>query len=161
MRIECCLREWESNWSSARRSVVFKSHRHRPPNHKSPQQIQLQTTIPVIFGVLTCMDEGQAKARSTGENNHGISWGKTAVEMALMRTAALSKAPERVGTWLVRLLIDFGWWWMGASFVYLTESSHLLCTFNLRHLPLHSQQTGHAATDGEAGGDARGQEGGA
>lgn len=67
----------------------------RPQHHHQPQ-IQLQTTIPVIFGVLTCMDEGQAKARSTGENNHGISWGKTAVEMALMRTAALSKAPERV-----------------------------------------------------------------
>ena len=45
------------------------------------------------------MDEGQAKARSTGENNHGVSWGKTAVEMALMRTAALSKAPERVRGW--------------------------------------------------------------
>jgi hypothetical protein len=59
-------------------------------------QIQLQTTIPVIFGVLTCLTEQQAVARSTGENNHGISWGKTAVEMALLRNAALQKAPERV-----------------------------------------------------------------
>jgi hypothetical protein len=74
--------------------ITSPSH---PTNTKQNQQIQLQTTIPVIFGVLTCLDEGQAKSRSTGENNHGISWGKTAVEMALMRTAALSKAPERVG----------------------------------------------------------------
>lgn len=75
------------------------------PHQNHQLQIQLQTTIPVIFGVLTCMDEGQAKARSTGENNHGISWGKTAVEMALMRTAALSKAPERVRGGLILWLI--------------------------------------------------------
>jgi 6,7-dimethyl-8-ribityllumazine synthase len=66
------------------------------------QQIQLQTTIPVIFGMLTVLNEEQAIARSTGENNHGYSWGKTAVEMALLRQAALSpKGPERVSSIIV------------------------------------------------------------
>jgi len=68
------------------------SHR----SYASISQIQLQTTIPVIFGVLTVLTEEQAVARSKGENNHGISWGKTAVEMALLRNAALAKGPNRV-----------------------------------------------------------------
>jgi 6,7-dimethyl-8-ribityllumazine synthase len=50
----------------------------------------LSTRVPVVFGVLTCLTEDQVKARSTpGEGNHGNDWGKTAVEMALLRTAAL------------------------------------------------------------------------
>uniref|UniRef100_A0A7S2RMT1 6,7-dimethyl-8-ribityllumazine synthase n=1 Tax=Rhizochromulina marina TaxID=1034831 RepID=A0A7S2RMT1_9STRA len=53
--------------------------------------VGLQTSTPVVFGVLTVMDEEQAKARSTGENNHGLSWGKTAVEMALLRQSALGQ----------------------------------------------------------------------
>jgi 6,7-dimethyl-8-ribityllumazine synthase len=53
--------------------------------------VGLQTTIPVIFGVLTVNTEEQAKDRSTGSNNHGTQWGKAAVEMAQLRAAALGK----------------------------------------------------------------------
>merc|ERR1712087_619598 len=63
--------------------------------------VGLQTGIPTIFGVLTCMDEAQAIARSTGDNNHGIDWGKAAVEMALLRTSA-------VGTGKGKLFLGFG-----------------------------------------------------
>lgn len=38
--------------------------------------------VPVIFGVLTCLTEAQALARSTGKNNHGYGWGLSAVAMA-------------------------------------------------------------------------------
>eukprot|EP00965_Chrysotila_dentata_P120125 3973048-Pleurochrysis_carterae.AAC.3 len=51
--------------------------------------VGLQTGIPVVFGVLTVNDEKQAKDRSTGANNHGLQWGKAAVEMALLRASAL------------------------------------------------------------------------
>jgi 6,7-dimethyl-8-ribityllumazine synthase len=52
--------------------------------------IGLNTRTPVIFGVLTCLTEEQVIARSTpGEGNHGYDWGKTAVEMALLRAEAL------------------------------------------------------------------------
>merc|ERR1712087_169767 len=51
--------------------------------------VGLQTSTPVIFGVLTCLDEDQVIKRSTGDNNHGESWGMTAVEMALLRSEAL------------------------------------------------------------------------
>lgn len=48
-------------------------------------RLNIDTGVPVIFGVLTCLNEDQAKKRSTGANNHGISWAKTAVEMALLK----------------------------------------------------------------------------
>jgi 6,7-dimethyl-8-ribityllumazine synthase len=48
-------------------------------------RLNLETKVPVIFGILTCLSEDQARARSFGENNHGIGWGKTAVEMALLK----------------------------------------------------------------------------
>eukprot|EP00316_Scyphosphaera_apsteinii_P013115 CAMPEP_0119308550 /NCGR_PEP_ID=MMETSP1333-20130426/11532_1 /TAXON_ID=418940 /ORGANISM="Scyphosphaera apsteinii, Strain RCC1455" /LENGTH=214 /DNA_ID=CAMNT_0007312353 /DNA_START=155 /DNA_END=800 /DNA_ORIENTATION=- len=51
--------------------------------------VGLQTGVPVIFGVLTCMNNKQAVDRSTGKDNHGIQWGKAAVEMALLRNSAL------------------------------------------------------------------------
>lgn len=145
--------------------------------------------------MLTCLDEQQAKARSTGENNHGISWGKTAVEMALMRTAALSKAPERVRACVASFFkMDVGGVWMGRGvmdgltrrvsfhvcvicgalrlqtqsidgairfgrtvYPYVHTRSPLMASLN------HSNTTwtGHAAADGEAGADARGQEAGA
>ena len=54
--------------------------------------VQLQTQTPVVYGVLNCMNEDQVKARSTGDNNHGYDWGKTAVEMALLRNEALNIA---------------------------------------------------------------------
>jgi 6,7-dimethyl-8-ribityllumazine synthase len=43
--------------------------------------VQLKFGKPVIFGVLTCLNESQAIARSTGKNNHGYWWGKTLIEM--------------------------------------------------------------------------------
>lgn len=52
--------------------------------------IQLQTQTPVVYGVLNCMTEDQVVARSSGDNNHGYDWGKTAVEMALLRNEALA-----------------------------------------------------------------------
>ena len=51
--------------------------------------VGLQTSTPVVFGVLTVNTEEQAKARAFGPDNHGISWGKTAIEMALLRQSAL------------------------------------------------------------------------
>jgi 6,7-dimethyl-8-ribityllumazine synthase len=57
---------------------------------KGIMNIGLNTRTPVIFGVLTCLTEEQVIARSTpGEGNHGYDWGKTAVEMALLRAEAL------------------------------------------------------------------------
>jgi len=56
---------------------------------KGIMNIGIQTSTPVIFGVLTCNNEEQVKARSSGDNNHGYDWGKTAVEMALLRTEAM------------------------------------------------------------------------
>lgn len=47
-------------------------------------RVSLDVGKPVVFGVLTCLNEKQAKARSTGKNNHGYGWGLTAVEMALL-----------------------------------------------------------------------------
>lgn len=48
-------------------------------------KLNIETDVPVIFGVLTCLTEEQAIARSTGTNNHGAGWGKTAVEMGLLK----------------------------------------------------------------------------
>eukprot|EP00525_Craspedostauros_australis_P012603 CAMPEP_0198116128 /NCGR_PEP_ID=MMETSP1442-20131203/9567_1 /TAXON_ID= /ORGANISM="Craspedostauros australis, Strain CCMP3328" /LENGTH=226 /DNA_ID=CAMNT_0043773831 /DNA_START=110 /DNA_END=790 /DNA_ORIENTATION=+ len=51
--------------------------------------VGLQTSTPIVYGVLNCLNEEQVKARSSGDSNHGYDWGKTAVEMALLRTEAL------------------------------------------------------------------------
>lgn len=48
-------------------------------------RVGLDTGVPVIFCVLTCQTEQQAIARSTGDNNHGYFWGKTGVEMGLLK----------------------------------------------------------------------------
>ncbi|MDO8509680.1 MAG: 6,7-dimethyl-8-ribityllumazine synthase [bacterium] len=49
-------------------------------------RLNLERKVPVIFGVLTCLTEKQALARAgNDENNHGYGWGKTAVEMGLLR----------------------------------------------------------------------------
>lgn len=48
-------------------------------------QLSLSTGIPVIYGVLNCMNMEQATARCIGNNNHGPDWGRTAVEMALLK----------------------------------------------------------------------------
>ena len=56
--------------------------------------VGLQTSTPCIFGVLTCLNEEQVKVRSTGTNNHGLGWAKTAVEMSILRNEALGKAKK-------------------------------------------------------------------
>ncbi|KAF4581250.1 6,7-dimethyl-8-ribityllumazine synthase [Ophiocordyceps camponoti-floridani] len=51
-------------------------------------RVQLDAGIPVIFGLLTVLNEEQAKARagiSPGGHNHGEDWGAAAVEMAVKR----------------------------------------------------------------------------
>lgn len=62
---------------------------------KGIMNIGIQTSTPVVFGVLTCLNEDQVKARSSGDNNHGYDWGKTAVEMALLRTEALGGKADK------------------------------------------------------------------
>ncbi len=47
--------------------------------------LNTETSVPVIFGVLTCLTEKQAIARSTGDNNHGYAWGQSAIEMARVK----------------------------------------------------------------------------
>lgn len=44
--------------------------------------LQLKKGVPVVFGVLTCLDENQAHERSLGSKNHAREWGLSAVEMA-------------------------------------------------------------------------------
>ena len=56
--------------------------------------VNLSTMTPVVYGVLNCLDEEQVAKRASNENgghNHGEDWGKTAVEMAIMRREALTK----------------------------------------------------------------------
>lgn len=48
-------------------------------------ELNLKYNTPVIFGVLTCLNEEQARARSMGEKGHGYGWGMSAVEMATMK----------------------------------------------------------------------------
>lgn len=51
-------------------------------------RLNVEKSAPVIFGVLACLSEEQAIARSTGENNHGYGWGQSAVEMALLKNGS-------------------------------------------------------------------------
>lgn len=46
--------------------------------------MNMEESIPVIFGILTCLTQEQALVRAQGENNHGYGWGMSAVEMALL-----------------------------------------------------------------------------
>eukprot|EP01137_Pigoraptor_chileana_P005038 Opistho-2@47561 len=51
-------------------------------------RINLDTKVPVMFGVLCCMTMDQARARAgltESGHNHGTDWGLGAVEMALIR----------------------------------------------------------------------------
>ena len=56
-------------------------------------KLQLDSGIPVIFGLLTVLNEEQAKARAGIENssgkshNHGEDWGNAAVELGVKRRA--------------------------------------------------------------------------
>lgn len=54
-------------------------------------RVGLDTGVPVIFGVLTCLTEDQAleragvevKGREGKAHNHGVDWAKAAVEMSV------------------------------------------------------------------------------
>ena len=49
-------------------------------------RLNAESGVPVIFGVLTCLNEAQARARAGDDkNNHGYFWGLTAVEMGRLR----------------------------------------------------------------------------
>ena len=57
-------------------------------------RVQLDCQLPLVFGVLTLLDEQQGMARAgmsaTGESNghnHGEDWGHAAVELGLKRKA--------------------------------------------------------------------------
>ncbi|KAK4449387.1 6,7-dimethyl-8-ribityllumazine synthase [Podospora aff. communis PSN243] len=53
-------------------------------------RVSLDTGVPVIFGVLTVLNDEQAQARAglrPGSHNHGEDWGLAAVEMAVKRKA--------------------------------------------------------------------------
>jgi 6,7-dimethyl-8-ribityllumazine synthase len=51
-------------------------------------RVQLENGVPVVFGLLTALDEGQAKARAGVDgkgHNHGKDWGSAAVELGAKR----------------------------------------------------------------------------
>jgi len=57
-------------------------------------RVGLDSGVPVIFGVLTCLTEEQALNRAGMDkagkgHNHGVDWGQGAVEMALLKNRAL------------------------------------------------------------------------
>jgi 6,7-dimethyl-8-ribityllumazine synthase len=69
---------------------------------KGIMDVNLGTMTPVIYGVLNCLNEEQVVKRSqnnpsVGGHNHGEDWGKTAVEMAIMRNEALKGKGQKVG----------------------------------------------------------------
>jgi 6,7-dimethyl-8-ribityllumazine synthase len=56
-------------------------------------RLNLDTAVPVIFGVLTVLTEEQAKARaglSAGKHNHGTEWAQSALQMAALRATHYS-----------------------------------------------------------------------
>ena len=67
-------------------------------------RINLDTGIPVIFGVLTVLTEDQAKERAgliPGRQNHGTEWAQSALKMADIRINRLlggSKLPSSAFT---------------------------------------------------------------
>ena len=53
-------------------------------------KVQLELGVPVIFGLLTVLNEEQGKARaglSEGKHCHGEDWGNAAVELGVKRQA--------------------------------------------------------------------------
>lgn len=51
-------------------------------------RVQLDTAVPVVFGVLTVLSDDQAKSRAGMDgqgHNHGEDWGSAAVEMGVKR----------------------------------------------------------------------------
>lgn len=53
-------------------------------------RVQLDTGVPVVFGLLTVLTEVQGKTRAgmlEGNHNHGEDWGNAAVELGVKRRA--------------------------------------------------------------------------
>lgn len=53
-------------------------------------RVQLDSGVPIIFGLLTVLTEEQGQARaglSEGSHNHGEDWGTAAVELGMKRRA--------------------------------------------------------------------------
>lgn len=53
-------------------------------------RVGLDLGLPVVFGVLTVLDDEQAKARAgltSGGHNHGEDWGLAAVELGVKKGA--------------------------------------------------------------------------
>lgn len=51
---------------------------------KGIMDLNIQSKIPIIFGVLTCLTEEQAQARAgliKGSHNHGYDWALASIEM--------------------------------------------------------------------------------
>lgn len=51
-------------------------------------RVQLDTGVPLIFGLLTVLSDAQAKSRAgitEGGHNHGEDWGAAAVELGVKR----------------------------------------------------------------------------
>ena len=61
-------------------------------------RLNLDTGVPVIFGVLTVLTEAQARDRAgltPGKHNHGAEWGQSALQMAaLRRTHIVGDLPD-------------------------------------------------------------------
>ncbi|BAM80107.1 riboflavin synthase subunit beta [Cyanidioschyzon merolae strain 10D] len=56
-------------------------------------QLQMTTAVPIVFGVLTCLSEEQARARAMGPDNLAVDWAKTAVEMGVVKNVMQGKRP--------------------------------------------------------------------
>ena len=56
-------------------------------------RVQLDMGVPLIFGLLTVLNDEQAKARAgitSGSHNHGEDWGAAAVELGVKRAEWVS-----------------------------------------------------------------------
>lgn len=61
-------------------------------------RVGLDTGVPVIFGILTCLTEQQALQRAgvvEDGHNHGEDWGAAAVEMACKNKVCSPVLPHR------------------------------------------------------------------
>jgi 6,7-dimethyl-8-ribityllumazine synthase len=56
--------------------------------------VNLATMTSMVYGILNCADEEQVRRQSSnldGGHNHGVDWGKTAVEMAILLRESFTK----------------------------------------------------------------------
>lgn len=60
--------------------------------------LNTKTDTPVVFGILTCLNLDQAKARAGTDFDHGYQWGLAAVEMGRFKVGEAQKVekPERL-----------------------------------------------------------------